>query len=226
MSVRFGAFDSAWKQTTEMPVDLRVCECCPTTAVMTSDGPVVAYRNRSEDEIRDVYVARFENGRWTEPKAVHDDNWKIAACPVNGPMLSARGRDVVLAWFTVTDDVGHAYAAFSADAGRTFGAPVRLDDTSALGRVDVALLPDGSALATWIELAEQQSSFSMRRVERSGRRSPITAVAAISGARASGYPRIAVHGDEAVVAWTGHEAGQASIKTAALPLDAARRSTR
>ena len=34
-------------------------------------------------------------------------------------MLSARGRNVVLAWFTVKDDVGHAYAAFSADAGRT-----------------------------------------------------------------------------------------------------------
>ena len=46
------------------------------------------------------------------------------------------------------DEVGHAYAAFSSDAGRTFGAPIRLDETSALGRVDVALLPDGSALAT------------------------------------------------------------------------------
>ena len=62
MSVRFGTFDAAWKQTSEMPVDLRVCECCPTTAAMTSDGPVVAYRNRSEDEIRDIYVARLENG--------------------------------------------------------------------------------------------------------------------------------------------------------------------
>ena len=39
MSVRFGTFDTAWKQTSEMPVDLRVCECCPTTAAMTSDGP-------------------------------------------------------------------------------------------------------------------------------------------------------------------------------------------
>ena len=76
---------------------------------------------------------------------MHDDDWKIAACPVNGPMLSARGRDVVLAWFTRQGRVGHAYAAFSADAGRTFGAPIRLDEASALGRVDVELLPDGSA---------------------------------------------------------------------------------
>jgi len=226
MSVRYGTFDRAWKQTSELPVDLRVCECCPTTAAMTSDGPVVAYRNRTDDEIRDIYVSRLENGKWTDGKPIHDDHWKIAACPVNGPMLSARGRDVVLAWFTVKDDVGHAYAAFSADAGRTFGTPIRLDETSALGRVDIALLPDGSALATWIEFADQKSSFSMRRVNASGRTSPITAVSAISGARASGYPRIAVHGDEAVFAWTENEAGQASIKTAALPLNVSRGSAR
>lgn len=214
MSVRFGAFDTGWKQTADMPVDLRVCECCPTTAAMTSDGPIVAYRNRTEDEIRDIYVARLEHGTWTEPKAVHADNWKIAACPVNGPMLSARDRTVVLAWFTVKDDVGHAYAAFSSDAGRTFGAPIKLDETSALGRVDVALLPDGSALATWIEFANQRSSFSTRRIEASGHTSPITTVSAIAGARASGYPRFAVHGDEVIFAWTEADGGQGMVKTA------------
>ena len=137
---------------------------------------------------------------------------------------AARGRNVVLAWFTVTNDVGHAYAAFSADAGRTFGTPIRLDQTSALGRVDVALLPDGSALATWIEFANQNSSFSMRRLDAAGRFSPMTAVSAISGARASGYPRLAVHGDEAVFAWTETDAGQPSIKTAVLPLAVGRGS--
>jgi hypothetical protein len=226
MSVRYGAFDQSWTQTSEMPVDLRVCECCPTTAAMTSDGPIVAYRNRSDEEIRDIFVARLDNGKWTEPKAVHNDNWKIAACPVNGPMLSARGRNVVLAWFTVKDDVGHAYVAFSADAGRTFGTPIRLDDTSALGRVDVALLPDGSALATWIEFAAQKSSFSVRRVEPSGRTSPITAVTAISGARASGYPRMAFDRDEVVFAWTENHAGQSVVKTAATKLTAVAGSAR
>jgi hypothetical protein len=224
MSVRFGTFDTTWKQTSEMPVDLRVCECCPTTAAMTSDGPIVAYRNRSEEEIRDIYVARLENGKWTEPKAVHDDGWKIAACPVNGPMLSASGRNVVLSWFTVKDDVGHAYAAFSSDSGRTFGTPIRLDEVGALGRVDAALLPDGSALATWIEFANQKSSFSMRRIDTSGRTSPAAVVSAISGARASGYPRIAVSNGEAVFAWTQNESGQSSIKTAVLPLKESRRS--
>ena len=110
MSVRFGTFDTNWKQTSEMPVDLRVCECCPTSAAVTSEGLVVAFRNRSEDEVRDIYVSRLEHGKWTEPRGVHNDGWKIPACPVNGPMLSAHGRDVAIAWLTVQEDVGHAYA--------------------------------------------------------------------------------------------------------------------
>jgi hypothetical protein len=101
MTVRFAAFDGAWKQTADQAVDLRVCECCPTTAAVTSDGPIAAFRNRSETEVRDIYVSRLERGTWTEPAAVHADGWTIPACPVNGPVLSARGRDVAIAWFTV-----------------------------------------------------------------------------------------------------------------------------
>lgn len=214
MSIRFGAFDANWQQTSEVPIDLRVCECCPTTAVVTSEGPVVAFRNRSDDEVRDIYVSRLENGRWTEPKAVHEDGWKISACPVNGPMLSARGRDVAIAWFTVANDVGHAYAAFSSDAGRTFGAPVRLDEASALGRVDIELLPDGSAVATWIEFADKQSQLSTRMVHPSGRRSRRLTVTAIDGARASGYPRVAAAGGELVFAWTESHDGHSRVRTA------------
>ena len=131
----------------EVRLDERTCDCCANAVAVTSKGPIIAYRNRSPEEIRDIHVTRRVGGAWTAGVPVHEDNWKIAACPVNGPMLSARGRNVVLSWFTVKDDVGHAYAAFSSDAGRTFGAPMRLDEASALGRVDVALLPDGSAAA-------------------------------------------------------------------------------
>ncbi len=214
MGLRFGTFDRAWKQTSELPVDERVCECCPTTAAMTSEGPVVAYRDRSNDEVRDIYVARLANGKWTTPQPVHKDNWQIAACPVNGPMLRARDRNVVLAWFTGKNDVGHAYVAFSTDAARSFAPPVQLDGGAAVGRVDVALLPDGTAIATWIESATQGASFAARRVDASGRTSPIVIVSDIAGARTSGYPRVAVHGEELVFAWTETLAGKARVRTA------------
>jgi hypothetical protein len=135
-------------------------------------------------------------------------------------MLSARGRNVAIAWFTVQDDVGHAFAAFSADAGRTFGEPIRLDEASALGRVDVELLEGGSAVATWIEYAEAGSRFTARVVHPSGRKSGLVTVAAIEGARASGYPRVARSGDELVFAWTESKDGKLRVRTAKSPLPA------
>jgi hypothetical protein len=218
MSVRFATFDGTWKQTTELPVDLNVCECCPTTAAVTSDGPIAAFRNRTDDEVRDIYVSRFEGGKWTEPKAVHNDGWKINACPVNGPMLSARGRNVALAWFNAKDDQGHAFVAFSRDAGRSFAAPIRLDDTGALGRVDVELTEDGAAIASWIEFADQRAQFKVRRVEPSGTRSPSVTVSSLAGNRASGYPRIAVARDEIVFAWTDTVQGATRVQTASARL--------
>jgi hypothetical protein len=214
MSVRFATFDRDWKQTSEMPVDLRVCECCPTTAAITADGPIAAFRNRTDDEVRDIYVARFVNGKWTEPKAVFNDGWQIPACPVNGPMLSARGRDVAIAWFTMKDEQGRAFVAFSKDAGHTFGAPVRIDEAGALGRVDVELMPDGSAVASWIELAGKQSDFKVRRVDASGMKSPPVTVSELAGNRASGYPRVAAHGEELVFAWTDTSGGRSQVHTA------------
>ena len=159
MHVYFASFDPSWKQTAEASINARVCECCQTAAAVTSEGPIVAFRDRTTDEIRDIYVTRVDQGKWTEATNVHADNWKIDACPVNGPAISARGKDVAVAWFTAIDDNGHTHAAFSHDAGRTWGAPIRLDDGAANGHVDIELLADGSAVATWVEFAKERAQF-------------------------------------------------------------------
>jgi hypothetical protein len=224
MSVRGAVFDRSGKQVSETPIDLRVCECCPTAIAVTSEGPIVAYRDRSPDEVRDIYVSRFVAGKWTTPAAVHKDNWKIAACPVNGPALSADEKTVAIAWFAATGDEGHAYAAFSSDAGASFRTPIRLDDASALGRVDVQLLRDGSAIATWIEFTDGRAQFKMRRVEATGRKGVASTVAGMTSGRASGYPRMALFGDELVFAWT--ETGETSgvrTATARIPISSTAR---
>ncbi len=214
MTVRYAAFDGKWKQSADMPIDTRVCECCPTTAAVTTDGVIAAFRNRTEDEIRDIYVSRLENGKWSEPRAVHNDNWKISGCPVNGPMLSARGRDVVIAWFNGKEEAGRVNVAFSKDAGRTFGAPIRVDDAGTVGRVDVELLADGSAMTTWIELVAGKTEFRARRVQPSGAKGAAMTIAAVANNRTSGYPRLARHGDEFVFAWTEVAAGAPGARAA------------
>lgn len=217
MSLRAAVFGTDLKQQSEVLVDNRVCECCPTTAALTSEGAIVAYRNRSAEEVRDIYIARLENGAWTEGTPVHEDNWRIPACPVNGPVLSARGRDVAIAWFTIKNDQGQVFAAFSTDAGRTFGTPVRLDEGGSLGRVDIELLPDGSAAATYIESGTQPPQFRVRRVEASGRASAPLTVAGIEGNRTSGYPRLALHDGELTFAWIERDK-DLQVKTASARL--------
>jgi hypothetical protein len=205
MSLRGAIFDRDLKPLAEDAIDLRVCECCPTAAAVTADGPIVAFRNRSPEEIRDIYVSRLVGGKWAVPSAVHNDGWQLNGCPVNGPALSARGREVAIAWFTAPGDQGHTFVAFSQDAGKTFGAPIRADEAGSLGRVDVELLPDGSAVVSWIELADKRATFSIRRVERSGQRSAPITVAPLGASRSSGYPRMAREVDELLFAWTGSD---------------------
>ena len=213
MALRFTTFDRQWAQSAEMVLDARVCECCPTSVAQTDDGPIVAYRDRSANEVRDIFVTRLSAGRWSEPVAVHHDDWRVPACPVNGPAIAARGRDVAVAWFTAKGDQPKSFVAFSRDAGRTFGPPVRIDDEASLGRVDVELLPDGSAVAAYVEFAAQRGSFRVRRVDRNGVKSAPVTVAGIAGNRASGMPRMVRRGNELYFAWVDREAGSV-VRTA------------
>jgi len=224
MSVYFASFDAGWKQTAESSIDARVCECCPTAATMTADGPIVAFRDRTNEEIRDIHVARLDRpstsqeaaGTWTAGAAVHADNWRIEACPVNGPALAARGRRAAVAWFTAAGNDGHAYAAFSQDAGRTWGEPIRLDDHTSLGRVDIELADDGSAVATWIEFANERAQLSVRQVKPSGERSKAVVIAGADDHRVRGYPRLARAGKDLVFAWSesGNGPGPQQIRAA------------
>lgn len=217
MSLRAATFDPTGRQTSDALIDDRVCDCCPTAIAVTAEGPIVAFRDRSKEEIRDISVARLVNGAWSAPHPVHADGWEIHGCPVNGPAIAASGRTVVVAWFTAANDQGRAFAAFSQDAGATFGQPVRLDDGQSIGRVDVALLDDGSALASWIEPASGRAELRIRRVSASGGRGNAQTVASVGGAsgRTSGYPRLIRHGGELLFAWTET---RSTVKTAAAKL--------
>jgi hypothetical protein len=187
----------------EVALDPRICDCCQTSAAMTSQGPIVVYRDRSANEIRDIYFTRRVNGRWTRGFPVSNDNWRIDGCPVNGPAIAASGNRVVVAWFTAPADKPRVNVAFSRDAGATFGKPVRVDSGNPAGRVDVALMRDGRALVSWVEREGGESATVFARsVDARGHKSSPRAIAASTAARASGFPRMAVSGDHVVFAWT------------------------
>jgi hypothetical protein len=186
----------------ETVVDARVCDCCQTSAATTDTGVVVAYRDRSDKEIRDIYVTRLENGKWSPGTPVHADNWEINGCPVNGPAIAAKGQSVAVAWFSAKDDKPKTQLAFSSDGGRTFGPPVRIDSGTTLGRVGLTMLADGRALVSWIDNQGASAKFMLRDVKPDGTMGAPVTVGAIGGDRPSGFPQIAVSGRKVVLAWT------------------------
>ncbi|MEX2154944.1 MAG: sialidase family protein [Gemmatimonadaceae bacterium] len=218
MMVVTTTLDGSGKAGAEVPLDQRACDCCQTSAAMTSNGPIIAYRDRSPDEIRDIYVVRRVNEKWTAPVAAHNDGWKIAACPVNGPAIDALGARVALAWFTGANDSPRVKLAFSSNSGAKFGQPIRIDEGTPAGRADVALLPDGGALVSWIErTGGDTAAVLVRRVHRNGKSAAPMIVAQSSASRASGFPRMMISGEHAFFAWTA-PGRPSAVKVARLSL--------
>lgn len=203
----------------EALLDARTCDCCQTSVALARGGPVVAYRDRSADEIRDIWVVRRTGKGWSEPAPVHADGWEIPACPVNGPSAAARGDRVAVAWFTAAQNSPRVNLAFSADGGAVFREPVRVDTGSPEGRVDLTLLEDGSAMVLWLERTEGGAEVRLRRVAADGGLGPVRVIGASSAARASGFPRMVAADGRMVFAWT--EPGDPGrIRVAAAPLEA------
>ncbi|HEV2129534.1 MAG TPA: sialidase family protein [Longimicrobiaceae bacterium] len=217
MTLRYTTLSAAGALGPEVLLDDRTCECCQTAAAVTSSGPVVVYRDRSPEEVRDIYLVRYTGGTWSQPQPVHRDGWEITGCPVNGPAIAAAGEQVAVAWFTAAQESPRVQIAFSEDAGASFGSPIRVDDGDPAGRAAVALLDDGSALVSWLERVGEDAAVRVRRVQRQGESGAAVTIAASSSARASGFPRMLRVGDEVIFAWTDPgESGGVRVSAARL----------
>lgn len=180
MSLRYATIDAKGAIRGETVLDARTCECCTTGMTMTASGPVIAYRDRSPDEIRDIAVVRVKDRKSV---FVNADGWKITGCPVNGPQIDAIGNATAVAWFTASQEKAKASVALSDDGGATFGKPIRIDEGSPVGRMDVVMLDATRALVTWVEGTQVRA----RVVRRAGTLDPAMTL----GAAGNGFPRIA-----------------------------------
>lgn len=196
-------------------VDGRVCDCCQTSAAVTASGPLVVYRDRSVEEVRDIAVARPGPDGWSSSGRIHPDGWKLEACPVNGPAVDARGDTVAVAWFTAAEERPRVLVAHSTDGGDGFGEPVTVDGDRPMGRVDVTVLPGGDALVSWLGRVEggDAAGVRIRRVAAGGPAGDASTVTTTSASRAGGFPRIAVQGDRVLVAWTD-PSGEGRVRVA------------
>ncbi|MEM7220317.1 MAG: hypothetical protein AAF515_18285 [Pseudomonadota bacterium] len=194
-------------------IDERVCDCCPTATAATPAGAIVVYRDRDDDEVRDIYYSRFSNAdqRFSAPRPVARDGWRIGGCPVNGPAVAANGAEIAVAWFT-----GHptprVRAAFSSDGGERFAPALTLAGTEAtprdvIGRVGLAW-QGADALVTLIA----DSTLWLYRLipDKNGYRvgGEPRALVKLDPDRSTGMPSLLMIDGVAYIAWTDAQGAQ------------------
>ncbi|MBI3886687.1 MAG: exo-alpha-sialidase [Opitutae bacterium] len=181
----------------DLLLDDAVCDCCQITTALTPGGMIAAYRGRTADEVRDIRLVEFRDGRWTKPHPLHLDRWNITGCPVNGPQLSSRGAQVAATWFTAARSQPRVFTKLSTDGGATFGAPLRIDLGRPQGRVDNVLVADGTTVVTWLETGAgdgQAGGIYLRTISPAGVLSEPQMLAPATESRAGGFPRMTVLG--------------------------------
>ena len=190
--------------TNEMVVDERVCSCCGTVGIATTVGPVIFYRDRSEKEIRDIYMARFRGKTW-QRKNASNDGWEIHGCPVNGPDADTRDGAVALAWYSGGGEHPGVKLSFSSDMGNSFSKSIAIDDflQGSLGRVQVLLTKKNEALITWMKSkAGGRADLYVRRIHSDGRRGTPVVLAEVGASRGVGFPQLKDIDGMGLLVWT------------------------
>jgi hypothetical protein len=212
MTLRGAFISPEGEKQEEWLLDNRVCDCCQTSATITSNGPVVVYRDRSDNEIRDIGIVRYADGKWLPPQLVFNDNWEIKGCPVNGPRVDAVGNNVAITWFSMKGDSGYVNCIFSRDGGATFTSPIAVNENKALGRLDLLMTDSSHALISWMEGAVIKAA----KISLDGTKESSFIIAESSESRSSGFPQMARAGKNIFFAWTDNKSR--SVKTAVMSL--------
>lgn len=223
MSLRSAVITPDGRRVREQEVDGSVCDCCQTDIAMTASGPVAVYRDRTSEEIRDIYVTRYVDGRWEPGTRLYADDWNIAGCPVNGPSIVARDMEVAVAWFAAANDRPVVRVIRSSDGGATFGTPVEIASGRSNGYVGLALLDDEAVAVSWVEKNDDGSNgLRLRRVAPGGRAGPVLEIGRTNQLRV--VPQLAFFGGDLYLVWTDEKEEVRELKSVRVPVRASRRN--
>ena len=216
MTIRFAEITNKGDIIDESELDSATCDCCQTSIAVTNKGPVVVYRDRSDKEVRDIYIARKINGIWGVPTPIHNDGWEINGCPVNGPKVASNSNNLAISWFTVSNEKPTVNLSFSKSNGASFGTPIKINDVDAIGRVDVAFLNPQEVLVSYIEGDDVGTYLRIKKVSIDGKVSAPITISKIDGGRNSGVPQLEILDNEAFIVWTVFEGKKNQLKTVKL----------
>ena len=213
MTIRFAEITNNGDIINENELDASVCDCCQTSITNTDKGPLVVYRDRSEKEVRDIYVTRNIDNKWEAPAPVHNDGWVIYGCPVNGPKVVSDSNNIAVSWFTVYEGKPRVNLSFSESYGSSFSTPIQINDHNAIGRVDVAYLNDKEVLVSYMEDDDFDTYLRLKKVSIGGKVSKPITISKIDSGRNTGVPQLEILNDEIFIVWTVFENQNNQLKT-------------
>ena len=216
MTIRFAEITTAGDIVNEIELDSSVCDCCQTSITNTDKGPIVVYRDRSDKEIRDIYVTRNIDDGWETPVPVYNDEWEIYGCPVNGPKVVSNSNNLAVSWFTVADGKPSVNLSFSESYGSSFSNPIKINDYTAIGRVDVAFLNDNEVLVSYMEVDDVGTYLRLKKVSIDGKVSKPITISKIDSGRNTGVPQLEILDNEIFIVWTVFENENNQLKTVKL----------
>ncbi len=217
MTLRSAAIDTNGAIARKQLVDDIVCDCCQTDVAVSSDGPIAVYRDRTVDEIRDIYVTRFSDGEWQAGVPVADDGWRIEGCPVNGPAIAAHDDLVAIAWFTAANNQSLVRTAISTNAGRSFGPPVEIASSRASGHVGIDIIDRASVVVSWVEADNRGSNaINIRSLTRQGKLGRTSTIGRSTLLRI--YPQMTRHDDKLILVWTDEITDASEIVSVEVPI--------
>ena len=216
MTIRFAEITNKGDIIDESELDSATCDCCQTSIAVTNKGPVVVYRDRSDKEVRDIYIARKINGIWEVPTPIHNDGWEINGCPVNGPKVASNSNNLAISWFTVSNEKPTVNLSFSKSNGASFGTLIKINDDDAIGRVDVAFLNPQEVLVSYIEGDDVGTYLRIKKVSIDGKVSAPITISKIDSGRNSGVPQLEILDNEAFIVWTVLKGKKNQLKTVKL----------
>jgi hypothetical protein len=200
----------------EQEVDDSVCDCCQTDIAISSRGALAVYRDRTSDEIRDIYITRHDGQRWQKGELLHADNWEIPGCPVNGPSIFANGDFVAVAWFSAADDRPIVRVAISTDGGEHFGPPVVVAAGKVFGYVGLVQIDESNLAVSWVGKSRNGASpISIRTVDITGTLGEPLELGTTRQLRV--FPQLAISDDSVIVVWTDDVEGGRTMKAVAIP---------
>lgn len=218
MTLRSVSVDDEGNLSNPALVDNLICDCCQTDVALTAEGPVAVYRDRTTEEVRDIYVARRVDGKWQPGTRVAEDNWEIPACPVNGPIVRASGQYTAVTWFTAPNGRPQVKAAWSNDNGRTFSKPVLVHDESPLGHIGAVILANGDLLVAWHQRMDNGTHLLVRRVASTGALGEIHRIHEAENVFAFSVPQMALDRGRVAIVWTNSIEDAYSLDSIVVPV--------